>query len=230
MTSHRLAVALIASVAAAPARAEVPATALDLIWVTPSAAGGATLDCARLLALEVPLDWLPGDAAAVMLSNGPEDETAAARLNAALLAEETAVLHVVFGRAGGIGNCAAAAPGPVAEVLGALEALKLQVNAGVVVAIGLGAAGSAALEAVEPGVTARHLGEDGPRLAAAIALDGERRAVFRAGLRPAVREGWAARVPYLCAALAPLAGPGGAEACVAELQGETPVASLRPRR
>jgi len=230
MPSRCLAAALAAALVAAPACAAEPFAALDLIWVTPSADRGATPACARPLVLETPPGWVPGDAAAVLLGSGPGDEALAVQVAQVLIAEETAVLHLVPGDRGGIGACVAAPVEPVAEILGALEVLKRQAGAGVVVAIGLGAAGGAVLEAAEPAVAADHLGEDGPRLAAGVALGGPGRAAFRAGTPPDARENWAARVTPLCAALAPLAGPGGADVCLAGLRGEAAVASLHPRR
>ena len=90
---------------------------------------------------------------------------------------------------------------PVAEVLGAVRALRSDAGAGLVVTIGLGAAGPAVLAAAREEVAARYLGPDGPRLAAAIALDGDGPATFALGERPE-GQGWAARAPLLCAALA----------------------------
>ena len=202
--------------AAAPSADAQPFAGNDLVWMRPAVPAGAAQPCDRLLVLSAPRDWATGDAAVVLVTAAPHAEAAAAHLAEALLAEETAVARLRAGDGGGIGPCASAPADPVAELLGALAALRGQAGAGLVVAIGLGAAGPAALAAAEEEVAQHALGAGDTRLAAGIALD-EAGTRFRAGPPPPPREAWAARVPLLCEALAPLTGAEAAAACQAAL-------------
>jgi hypothetical protein len=86
------------------------------------------------------------------------------------------------------------------DLSAALLALHRDAGAGLVVAIGRGAAGEAALLAAQEAAMARRLGADGPRLAASAAL-GSGRPAFVLGAVPAAEQGWPARAPLLCAAL-----------------------------
>ncbi|HWT07938.1 MAG TPA: hypothetical protein VN329_02165 [Roseomonas sp.] len=209
--------------ALAPAMAQDPFAGLDLVWVRPASEPA----CARLLVLNTPRDWIPGDAAVAVFV--PEGAEAAVRpLVAALLPELAAVLEVPSRPVEG---CRAPPPSPVAEVLGAVRALRMDASAGLVVAIGLGAAGQAVLDATSEAVAARHLGAGGPRLAAAIALDGAGPAAFATGALPDDQQ-WAERAALLCTALASASSQVGAGACLAGLAVDRPLAraARRPRR
>ncbi len=215
--------------AAAPLRTGGAFTSSELLWVTPATEDGTSTPCARLLLLELPNDWLPGDGAAIILraEGSRQDGT----LVGALLAQQAAVLEFPSGRGGGGGACAAAPADPVAEVLGALDTLERQVGAGVVVAIGLGEAGQAVLDAVREEVVVPRLGDEGPRLAAALVLDHGARATFRRGPPPPPEARWPERARLLCAAIAPLAGPRASPDCLAALLPEAhrSTATLRRR-
>jgi hypothetical protein len=102
----------------------------------------------------------------------------------------------------------------VAEVLGAAAELKRVVGAGLVVAVGAGAAGAAALEAAREEVAARFLGAGGPRIAVAVAIGPDGGRTFAPGAPPLPEEAWGERFPLLCAALA---GPEGPADCIAAL-------------
>jgi hypothetical protein len=215
------------------ARAQVPPALpfvlFDLVWVTP-AAQRAQPPCSRLLMLELPQGWMTGDAAAVLLTGSAADEGVAQPVAAALLAEQSGVLHYPSGPAE---SCANRDVDQVAEVLGALRTLRREAGAGVVVAIGFGDAGAAAIDALQEEVAARHLGAGGPRLAAGAARDATGRWSFRAGATPPPpEEHWQARAPRLCLALAGTDGSPDAAACLAALLG-TPggtAAALPARR
>ncbi len=211
----------------APATAQQPFAGLDLVWVRPAVEPGTPPACARLLALNTPRDWIPGDAAVAVFAPG-DAEAPLRPLVAALLPELAAVLEVPSHPVEG---CLAPPPSPVAEVLGAVRALRLDASAGLVVAIGLGAAGQAVLDATSEDVAARHLGPDGPRLAAAIALDGGGPAAFATGAVPDDQQ-WAERAALLCAALASASSQVGIGACLAGLAVDRPLAraARRPRR
>lgn len=216
-----LAAALLgAVVAAGPARAEDGFASFELVWSTPAPAPDAARGCARLLLLNIPEGWQSGDAAAVVMAPEGRGFDIARPLVGALLAQQAAVLELPSGQGGGVGACAAVPAGAVAQFLGALSALRAETGAGVVVAIGLGDAGPAALAAAREAVAARLLGAGGPRFAFAAALGGARPALFEAGAPPPPEERWSDRAPLLCAALRPFAGGGDVGACgAAALQG-----------
>ncbi len=177
-----LAAALLgAVVAAGPARAEDGFASFELVWSTPAAAPEEARGCARLLLLNIPEGWQSGDAAAVVMAPDGGGFDIARPLVGALLAQQTAVMELPTGRGGGVGPCAAVPADAVAQFLGALSALRAETGAGVVVAIGLGDAGPAALAAAREAVAARLLGAGGPRFAFAAALGGTRAALFEAG-------------------------------------------------
>ncbi|MBR0674390.1 hypothetical protein, partial [Neoroseomonas soli] len=159
------------------AGAAEPSTVVDLLWVTPRGASGAPAPCARLLLVEAPVDWISGDAAAVVLTVGDADEVTAARVAEAMLAQQAAVLHLRFGRDGWIGGCNAALPEPPVELAYALDALRREGGAGLVVVIGIGAAGSVALGAAAEAASGAP-GTGGSRLAAAVAMGGQGPAAF----------------------------------------------------
>jgi hypothetical protein len=210
----------------APAVANDPYAGLDLLWVRPAREPGAPLPCARMLVLTLPRDWVPGDAAAAIVAD--EDSGEAVRsLAEALHGELTAVL-VVPSRA--VQGCPVRPAAPLAEVLGAVRALRIEAGAGLVIAIGLGSAGPAVLAATREEVAARLLGADGPRLAAAIALDGAAPAGFAIGSVPDGAS-WETRAPLLCAALASATDRLRLGACLAGLGVEFPMAgATRPSR
>jgi len=220
-----------ALLAAAPGAAQQPFAGMDLLWVHPAAPPGAPALCVRLLVLDLPRDWMSGDAAAILLTTAEADGQPAARIAAGLIAQDTAVLHLHSGMGGGIGPCAEAPQDPVGEVLGALAALKHQAGAGLVVAIGLGASGPAVLAAAREAVAEALLGPGGPRLAAGIALDGARPARFQPAAPPPAAEGWSHRAPLLCEALAAGSIPPVLPACrAALLPGGGGHVALRPSR
>jgi hypothetical protein len=222
-----LAMRVAAAVAQVPTA--MPFALFDLVWVTP-AAQVTQPPCSRLLLLELPLDWTLGDAAAVLLTGSPAEERTARPIARALLAEQAGVLHYPSGPAEG---CTNRDVDQVAEVLGALRTLRMEVGAGVVVAIGLGDAGAAALDAVRAAVASRHLGAADPRLAAGAARDAMGAWSFRAGATPPPpEEHWHERAPYLCAALARAVGMPDEAACVAALRGAPAgtASALPPRR
>ncbi len=226
LVSFLAAAALAGLAAAPPAHAAESFAAMDLLWVRPAAEPGAPQPCARLLVVNLPRDWMAGDAAAVVLIGADAPAGAAARVVAALLGEGAAVLEFPS-RA--VEGCPLPAPAPLTDALGALRTLTDNLGAGVVVAIGLGAAGPGVLEAAREEVAARHLDAAGPRLAAAVAMAGPARPVFRAGTPPAAAERWPLRAPRLCAALAPLAGEDAAR-CAAALLSHPQGVSLSRRQ
>ncbi|WP_137126710.1 hypothetical protein [Roseomonas sp. HF4] len=189
--------------------------AFDLVWVRPAAESGAPSPCARILVLDLPRDWMAGDAAAVVIADRADAAAAFPPLRAALLAERTAVLEFPSGAAEGCH----VAPGPLAEVLGALRDLREDVGAGVVVAVGVGTAGAAVLDAAREEVAARFLGHAGARLAVAVAIGPDGTRTYARGTRPPAEEAWPERLPLLCAALAGAEGPA---ACMAALAPEGP--------
>lgn len=197
-----------------PMRAEAPFATLGLLWVQPQPETGAPPGCSRMLVLSQPGSWSSGDAAVLLLASSTAALDAHRRLTEALLRQEAAVLEFPSGPAEG---CARRPASQVAEVLGALVALRVEAGAGLVVAIGLDGAGAAALEAAREDVAARHLGPSGPRLAAGIALAAGSAAAFAAGAPPPPAEQWERRAPLLCDALAGAAQGAPRHACLAAL-------------
>lgn len=172
-------------VALAPATA--PATALPhehLIWVTAIPDAGGTRRDAIPALLTLPAGWSVGDAAVVCLvSRGPADPSRG-RLRAALLADGAAVLEIDPRR------LAEAEGSPLAWLRGAFHALRRMQGAGLLVAIGFGPAGAAALNA------ARDSAADVP--SAGVAPDLPRMTVV-AGRQPLPDEGWPVRALLPCA-------------------------------
>lgn len=180
-----------------PAAANEPWAGLDLLWVQPASEPGAPRHCARFLVLNLPRDWMAGDAAvAIFTTEG--GRSAMHPIVDALLPELPAVLEVPLHL---VAECHVAPAEPAAEVLGAVDALHVTAGAGLVVAIGIGSMGPAVLAATREDVAARYLGPHGWRLAAAVALDGDAPARFALGA-PAAADEWADRAPLLCDALA----------------------------
>lgn len=209
--------------ALAPAVADEPFANLELLWARPATEAGAMRPCARLLVLNMPRDWVVGDAAVAVFA--PQDAEAAIRpLVRTLIPELAAVLEVPMHPVEG---CRAPPAGPLAEVLGVVRALRVENSAGLVVAIGIGAAGPAVLAATREEEARRYLGPDGPRLSAAIALGGDGPAAYARGAPPA-GQAWETRAGLLCAALAAAAGEVRLGACRAGLGIGQPVARATP--
>lgn len=197
------------------AEAQDPFAAFSLVWVRPQAQAGAVRGCARTLVLDLPGAWSAGDAAVILFAEDDAALRAQRHLTAALLQEAAAVLEFPSGPAAG---CTLRESDQVGEVLGALQELRMQAGAGLVVAIGVGEAGPAALAAAQEDVAGRYLGPAGPRLAAGIALQEGTPAAFAAGPPPPLAEGWSLRAPLLCDAVgAATGGTAVAQACRAAL-------------
>ncbi|GGG50208.1 hypothetical protein GCM10010964_41870 [Caldovatus sediminis] len=202
--------------AAAPSAAGFRAPPHDTlpVWfeAAPAPAGPSAPAPLRMAPLAVPPRWALGDAVAVLLGGAGCDAGGVRdRLIAALLAEETGVLEL---------DAAPAAAGhaaPLVTLFGALRALRRDAGAGpVVLAIGCGAAADAALAAADESVAASHLGAEGPRFVAAIAI-GAGTTRFAAGTPPPPAERWPERVPLLCAAVAAVTGDATGGRCAASL-------------
>jgi hypothetical protein len=194
-----------------------PATALEHthlepLWLEP-VPPAAPQPYAIPALLNLPAGWSAGDGGVILLSDGPWGDSRTSlmrdRLTAALLDEGAAVLELDVNTARAVAD-RAGTPGPVPRgrdllpaIYGALLALRREGGAGLVVALGHGAAGEAALQASTEAAATHHIGEVGPRLAAAAAL-GPGPARFAAGARPAEAEGWPQRAPRLCHLLARL--------------------------
>lgn len=215
----------VAITALAPAAADEPFAAMDLLWMRPATGPGAPPACTRLLVVNMPRDWAIGDAAVAIFA--VEDaERAIEPLVAALMPELAAILEVPSRLAEG---CPNGPVEPVAEVLGAVQALRADLGAGLVVAIGVGTAGPTVLAATREAVAARFLGPAGPRLAAAIALGGNGPASYAIGTLPDGQR-WTQRGALLCEALASANPQVRVGACLTGLAVDRPVAGAAPRR
>lgn len=202
--------AALAAVLACPAGPVVAAehTRMEAVWIAVVAPGGTSGHTVPAL-LNVPPAWTVGDAAVVVLSDGPRHGLARERLVAALLGEGAAVLELdaATARGFGPGNADAAPPATAEELLpvvgGAADTLRRDAGAGLVAALGHGAGGEAAVlaadleRAVRPGA--------GPTIAAAASL-GPGPARFALGGASAGR-GWPMRARLLCGVLAAEALP-----------------------
>jgi hypothetical protein len=197
------------------AEAQGPFAAFSLVWVRAQAQAGAGQGCDRMLVLNLPEAWSAGDAAVILFAEDDAALRAQHPLTDALLQEATAVLEFPSVPATG---CTLHERDQVGEILGALQDLRVQAGAGLVVAIGVGQAGPAALAAAQEEVAGRYLGPAGPRLAAGIALQQGAPPAFAAGPPPPPTEGWHLRAPLLCDAVgAATGGPAVAQACRAAL-------------
>lgn len=147
--------------------------------------------------LSMPPAWSPGDAAAVVVSDpavpgGPRD-----LLVARLLGDGAAVLELdVFTPRGFSADGGANPPLPdaaalVPDLFAALAQLRREAGAGVVVAIGFGLGGEAAVAA------ARIAAPDGEGFAAGIDA-GPHAMRFAAGSPPPAKEAWPMRLAPLC--------------------------------
>lgn len=165
------------------------------LWI---AAGAAQPDGPGPAILTHPAGWRSGDAAVVLAPGGDWPDWLRPRLVMALLAAGAAVLDLPQG---------VPSPGHLAA---AIEALRRDASAGIIVAIGRGKGGAAALalaEAVVPFAALVWIGPGAP--------------IFRFA-EAAPSEAWAERAALLCALLAglePPDAPGLDRACRAALPG-----------
>lgn len=193
------------------------------LWVEDPRPGARPEACRLFALLNLPPGWMAGDAAAVRLSSlGAPADPDAERLTAALLHAGAAVLELASG-----GDCVPEtarrlARDPLADLFGALVALRREAGAGLVLAIGIGALGPQVLAAADPGLAAAYLGEGAAGFVAAVALGAGGEPAIRAGQAPPAQEGWAVRAPLFCDLLHRVAAEGGAAvpdraACLAAL-------------
>ena len=222
--------------AAAPPDPPIESHHVEALWIGHGEAaheGGA--ETGGLLT--APPGWTSGDAAAVVFGDAPGTEPARARLFAALLADGAAVLELDV-RAHGhrpSGGAAAPPPPPRSQVLrplllGALQALRRDFGAGLVVAIGFGPDGEAVLRAGDEAAAAHRVGDTGPRFAA-LAFLGPGQPRFVPGATPRPDENWPARAGPLCAILASaLADPFSVERGPARDAERSCLATLLPPR
>ncbi len=156
--------------------------------------------------LRLPPGWMAGDAAALVIGDQPGPEEARDHLVAALLDQNTAVLEIDVHTGRGLSPDSPAAPTPTVpedllpDLFAALLALRRDAGAGMVVAVGYGAGGKAALLATDGAAAAECLGARGPRFVAAAML-GPGQPAFAPGTTPLAKEAWPARVPMLCSML-----------------------------
>lgn len=203
-----LAAAMVATLAALACSA-MPAAAKDHtraepIWIDTADPDGADRTLPALL--NMPPGWMLGDAAVVVLSDGQWPGQARERLVAALLEEEAAVLEFDVNTAWRLGPQSARAgrlppPTPaelVSDVRGAAQALRKDAGAGIVVAVGHGVGGDAAMLAASLERLAAPV--DGTGLVAAASL-GPGPARFALGKADPGR-GWPVRAEILCGVLA----------------------------
>ena len=200
---------------------------VESLWLVPVSAQHGSAASAPAL-FDMPPGWAPGDAVALVVADHrAAPDGARDRLAAALLREGAAVLELGAPGARGPAPDDSTAPprarrphDALPDLFAALMAVRRDAGAGLVVALGHGEGGEAALRAADEGAAARHLGADGPRFVAAGVL-GPRRVAFAAGAAPPASEGWPRRAPLLCAALAAAAEHEAAAAvqrdCVAAL-------------
>lgn len=184
-------------------------TRMEALWVRAAGREGTSGHTVPAL-LNLPHGWMAGDAAAVVLSDGPWPGLARERLVAALLEEGAAVLEI------DVNAARAATPPPTdaelaAEVRDAVDVLQRDATAGLVVALGHRAGGTAAVLAA----AAAHR-EPGNGLAAGASL-GPGPAAFALGGVPSegelgVHRGWPIRAKRLCGVLAATAVPSEASA------------------
>lgn len=141
-----------------------------------------------------PAGWTLGDAAALVVHDGPSPGAMARDVRERLLREEAAVLELTAG------------PQPPAALLpavfAALDALRHHAGAGLVVIIGVGLAGEVALLSTDPAQADRYVGADGPRFSAHLHLDPLQARFLPGHQAIEAREAWPARASALCVALA----------------------------
>lgn len=209
--SFPLAAALTAALAC-PAAAGAGATEytrMEPVWidaVSPDGTAGHTIPAL----LNVPPAWMVGDAAVVVLSDGPWPGLARERMVAALLGEGAAVLELDVTTARGFSpeNATMGPPATAEELLpdvrGVADTLRRDAGAGLVVAVGHGAGGDAAVLAADLERAARPPAA-GPAIAAAASL-GPGPGQFALG-GAATGQGWQTRARLLCGVLAAEALP-----------------------
>lgn len=202
--------ALAAFACSAPALA-LEHTRLEPVWFETAAPDGGAGHTAQAL-LNLPPGWLIGDAGVVILSDRTWPGLARERLVAALLEEEAAVLEFDVAAARGPGPENARPEAPVAAELmpgvrGAVRALRRDAGAGLVVALGYGAGGEAAVLSASPERTT--VPEDTGLVAAASLGPGPARFAL-GGAAPG--RGWPVRAERLCGVLAKAAAPSEARA------------------
>ncbi len=197
---------------AAPALAQEHAR-MEPIWIETAASLGKEGSLTVPALLNLPPGWTVGDAAVLVLSDAPWPGSARENLASALLDEGAAVLELDSNAARGFGpENPRAGPEPTAaelalDVRAAAEALRRDTGAGLVVALGHGAAGDAAVLAASVERRAAH--PDGAGLVAAASL-GPGPARFALG-GAAPGRGWPVRAQRLCRVLAAVvAAPAGA--------------------
>jgi hypothetical protein len=190
--------------------------------------------CNRLALMNMPSVWQGGDAAALLLTHAALRDPLRDSLVAALLQAGAAVVEAVTGTearcAGGDAEEteAEASPADPVDVLFALLDAARRAGAGLVVAIGYGPGGAAALDAVRAEAAMPHRAGSAAGFAAAAAL-GRGRPAFVLGSPMPDAEAAPLRLRLLCDALdAVVDGLGEAAREAAEPGGETCRATLAP--
>jgi hypothetical protein len=229
----RIAAALAALACPAASAFATEHTRLEPIWietVKPDGAVGHTIPAL----LNMPTAWMVGDAAVVVLSDGPWPGLGRERLVAGLLGEGAAVLELDVTTSRGFSpeNAKMGPPATPEELLpdvrGAADTLRRDAGAGLVVALGHGAGGDAAVLAAGLERTAR----PGAGSAIAAASLGPGPAQFALGGAETGR-GWPTRARLLCGVLATQALPFelGAEAnCRQALAGPGEAHAVRTQK
>lgn len=233
-------IALVAWAAAALACLAAPASALEHtrmepVWIESAAPDGEEGHTAAAL-LNLPPGWMIGDAAALVLSDASWPGLARERLVAALLDEEAAVLEFDATAARRIGpEAARLGPEPTTaetalDLRAAADTMRRQIGAGLVVTLGHGAAGEAALLAAALERTAGPAGGKGVTVAAASLGPGAPRFAL-GGAAPG--RGWPVRAERLCMVLAAVRVPADASAerqCLRALIGASEAQLARAAR
>lgn len=193
-----------------PAPASEPART-EAVWIEEAAPDGEQGRTIPVL-LDLPPGWSVGDAAVLVLVDAPWPGLSRENLVAALLDERAAVLELDGNAAWGFGpDNPRAGPEPtVAElalgVRAAVGALRRDTGAGLVVALGHGAGGEAAVLAASLERTAAR--PDGAGLVAAASLGPGPASFALGGAAPG--RGWPVRAERLCNVLAAVASDSGA--------------------
>lgn len=207
-TRRRPAVALAAAMLltglpSAWAAAEVPQT-LPVFFEVQASETISGSPCTGAMLLTEPPGWRFGDAAAVVVADHGRADAARDRLTGAMLAEGAAVLHLEP-----VGLCGGEV-GPMPSLFTALQSLRRDTGAGLVVAIGHGVGGEVALGAASEAEAARYLGRAASERYAAAASFGSGRAAFAPGSTPGAEQAWPMRAGLLCDVLADASAPEGA--------------------
>jgi hypothetical protein len=182
----------------------------------------ATGQCNRLALMNLPPGWRRGDAAVVLLTEAALRDPLRNDLVAALLHAGASVVEAVSGPGAACGPgdaeetpAAATEAEPLDVLFAVLEAVR-RAGAGLVIAVGYGPGGEAALEAVQGNVAARRSPETAPRFAAAASL-GLARPAFAIGAPMPPEEAAPIRLPLFCAAIEELQALMDSAACHAAL-------------